>query len=166
MFVVETAPSAQQPLTSDEAGETVANILKEDDDGDSPLTLSLQGRDAGRFDIDASTGQIKTKSKLNHEDPECGYDNTADTTSCIYNVRVKLSDPNGGSIFRALTIRVTDEIEPPGAPAAPRVTATSGSGWSLEVTWNEPRNDGPPITGYQIRYRKSRGHYLATMDRR
>ena len=35
------------------------------------------------------------------------------------------------------------------------MTATSGSGWSLEVTWNAPRNDGPPITGYQIRYRKT-----------
>ena len=40
-------------------------------------------------------------------------------------------------------------------PAAPRVTATSGSGWSLEVTWNAPRNDGPPISSYQIRYRKT-----------
>ena len=47
------------------------------------------------------------------------------------------------------------EAEPPAAPAAPRVTATSGSGWSLEVTWNAPRNEGPPITGYQIRYRKT-----------
>ena len=35
------------------------------------------------------------------------------------------------------------------------MTATSGSGWSLQVTWSAPRNDGPPITGYQIRYRKT-----------
>ena len=55
----------------------------------------------------------------------------------------------------SLTINVTDEDEPPAAPAAPRVTATAGSGWSLEVTWSEQRNTGPPITGYQIRYRKS-----------
>ena len=75
--------------------------------------------------------------------------------TCTYSVRVKLSDPNGGSIFHALTINVTDEQEPPANPAAPRVTATSGSGWSLEVTWNAPRNDGPPITGYQVRYRKT-----------
>ena len=155
LYVVENAPAPRQPLTSDEAGRTVANIQKDDTDGDSPLTLSLQGSDAGRFTIDASTGQIRTKSKLNHEDPDCGYDNTAPPTSCSYSVRVKLSDPNGGSIFHPLTINVTDADEPPEKPAAPRVTATSGSGWSLEVSWNAPRNDGPPITGYEIRYRKT-----------
>ena len=40
---------AQQPLTSDDAGDTVASIQKDDTDGDSPLTLSLEGPDAGRF---------------------------------------------------------------------------------------------------------------------
>ena len=151
----KNAPSARQPLTSDAAGATVANIMKDDDDGDSPLTLSLGGSGAGRFTIDASTGQIRTKSKLNHEDPECGYDSDDNLTTCTYTVRVKLSDPNGGSIFHALTVNVTDADEPPEKPAAPRVTATSGSGWSLQVTWNAPRNDGPPLTGYQIRYRKT-----------
>ena len=154
LYVVENAPSARQPLTSDAAGATVASIQKDDGNGDSPLTLRLEGADAGRFDIVASTGQIVTKSKLNHEDPDC-YNSTADPTTCTYNVRVKLSDPNGGSAFHALTIDVTDADEPPEKPAAPRVTATSGSGWSLQVTWNAPRNDGPPITGYQIRYRKT-----------
>ena len=155
LYVAENAPSARQPLTSDVSGETVASIQKDDDDGDSPLTLSLDGPDRGLFDIVASTGQIVTKSKLNHEDPAC-YDGTVSPTTCIYNVRVKLSDPNGGSIVRALRINVTDNVaEVPEKPAAPRVTATSGSGWSLQVTWSAPRNDGPPITGYQIRYRKT-----------
>ena len=160
LYVVENAPSARQPLTSDEDGQTVANIQRDDTDGDSPLTLSLQGSDGGQFTIDASTGQIRTKSKLNHEDPECNLGGTG----CSYSVRVKLSDPNGGSAFHALTINVTDANEPPAKPAAPRVTATSGSGWSLQVTWNAPRNDGPPITGYQIRYRKT-GDSAATWRR-
>ena len=73
---------------------------------------------------------------------------------CSYNVRVKLSDPNGGSVSQNLVINITDAEEPPAAPSAPRVTATSGSGWSLEVTWNAPANTGPPITGYQIQHRK------------
>ena len=153
LYVVENAPSARQPLTSDVAGQTVASIQKADSDADSPLTLRLEGPDAGRFEIVASTGQIRTRSRLNHEDPECNL-NLAGTV-CSYSVRVKLSDPNGGSFFHALTINVTDADEPPEKPAAPRVTATSGSGWSLEVTWNEPRNDGSLITGYQIRYRKT-----------
>ena len=54
-----------------------------------------------------------------------------------------------------MTINVTDVVEPPSAPSAPRVTATKDSGWSLDVTWNEPRNTGkPPITDYDIQYRK------------
>ncbi len=163
LYVVENAPSAQQPLTTDEAGATVASIQKDDSGGDSPLTLRLEGPDAGLFTIDASTGQIRTKSKLNYEDPDC-YDSAATPTTCSYSVRVKLSDPNGGSIFHTLTINVTDAPEPPKKPAAPRVTATAGSGWSLEVTWNAPSNDGPPITGYQIRYRKT-GDSAATWRR-
>ena len=151
LYVAENAPSARQPLTSDQAGTTVASIQRNDTDGDSPLTLRLEGPDAGLFDIVASTGQIVTRSKRNYEDPECNSDGSA----CTYSVRVKLSDPNGGSTSITLPIDVTDEAEPPAKPAAPRVTATSGSGWSLQVTWNAPRNDGPSITGYQIRYRKT-----------
>ena len=153
LYVVENAASARQPLTALEG--TVTNIQTNDTDGDSPLTLRLEGPDAGRFHIVASTGQIRTRSKLNHEDPDC-YDSEADPTTCSYSVRVKLSDPNGGSAFHPLTINVTDnDGEAPKKPAAPRVTATSGSGWSLQVTWIAPLNDGPPITGYQIRYRKT-----------
>ena len=158
LYVVENAPSARQPLTLQDG--TVTNIQTDATDGDSPLTLRLGGPGAGRFDIDASTGQIRTKSKLNYEDAECNPDGN----SCSYSVRVKLSDPNGGSIFLPLTVNVTDSDEPPAKPAAPRVTATSGSGWSLQVTWNAPRNDGPPFTGYQIRYRKT-GDSAATWRR-
>ena len=150
LYVVENAPSARQPLTAQNG--IVTNILTNDTDGDSPLRLSLEGPGARQFDINDSTGQITTKSKLNYEDAECNPNGAG----CSYSMRVKLSDPNGGSLFYSLTINVTDnDEEAPEKPAAPRVTATSGSGWSLEVTWNAPRNDGPPITGYQIRYRKT-----------
>ena len=152
LYVVENAPLARQPLTTDAAGLTVASIQGSDADADSPLTLSLKGADGGLFTIDASTGQIRTKSKLNYEDAECNPDGS----SCSYSVRVKLSDPNGGSRSLPLTITVTDNNEEaPQAPAAPRVTATPGSGWSLEVTWNAPVNNGPSFTGYEIRYRKN-----------
>ena len=161
--VEENAPSPQQPLTTSDG--TVTTIPANDTDGDT-LTLRLEGPGAGRFQIDR-TGQIKTRSKLNHEDSECGY-NSADentTTSCSYRVRVKASDPNGGSASHALTINVEDELEPPAKPTAPRVTATAGSGWSLEVTWNEPRNDGPPHHRLPDTVPQDRGQrcYLATM---
>jgi len=151
MQVEEDAPSAQQPVT--DTNGVVTNIVAVAGDSDS-LTLSLDGPGKGSFTI-TNAGQIRTRSKLNHEDPDCGYDNTAGTTECSYKVRVKVSDGNGGSAFHSLTINVIDKDEPPEKPAAPRVTATAGSGWSLQVTWNAPRNDGSPITGYQIRYRET-----------
>ncbi len=154
MYVAEDAPSARQPVTTDQT-VSLWPLQTKPGDGDT-LTLRLEGPGAGRFSID-NIGQIKTRSKLNHEDLEC---NPAGT-GCTYAVRVKLSDPNGGSIFHALTINVTDKSEPPAKPSAPRVTATKDSGWSLEVTWTEPRNDGPDITGYQIGYRKTGDSALA-----
>ena len=61
----------------------------------------------------------------------------------------------GGSAYKAVTITVSDVEEPPSAPSAPRVTATKDTGWSLDVTWSEPRNTGkPPINDYDIEYRK------------
>ena len=71
-------------------------------------------------------------------------------------VRVKVSDRDNGSHFINVTIQVTDVEEPPSAPATPTVTATADTGRSLEVTWNEPTNTGPPITGYEVAYRKYR----------
>ena len=149
LYVVENAPSTRQQVTSDEDGNTIVALQATDGDNDS-LTYRLDGPGAGRFDIDRN-GQIRTTSKLNHEDPECNPDGRG----CSYNVRVKLSDPKGGSVFHSLMINVRDAEEPPAAPPAPRVTATAGSGWSLEVTWSEPRNTGPPISSYEIQYRKA-----------
>ena len=151
LYVAENASSARQPVTTspDGTGVVALGTTISDVDLDS-LTYRLEGPGAGRFDINRD-GQITTSSKLNHEDPECNPGGN----QCSYEMRVKVSDANGGSAFLPLTIDVTNAVEPPDAPAAPRVTATSGSGWSLEVTWNEPRNTGPTITGYQIRYRKS-----------
>ena len=160
LYVVENGPSNQEPVREDSATGAVVTLQADDSvDGDT-VTHRLDGPGANRFNIN-NNGQITTRSKLNHEDSECGY-TTADD-SCSYRVRVKASDRNGGSVFHSLTINVTDSDEPPDAPGAPRVTATAGSGWSLEVTWSEPRNTGPPITGYQIRYRKSGEADLATM---
>ena len=123
-------------------------------DGDGRVTYTLQGPDADLFTID-TTGQMKTKSSLNHEDPRCYDAIDPNNTQCVYKVRVKISDRQGGSDSTDVTITVTDSEEPPSAPSAPRVTPTKDSGWSLDVTWNEPQNEGPDITGYEIQYRKT-----------
>ena len=54
---------------------------------------------------------------------------------------------------RAIRVRVADEEEPPGAPAAPVVTAEGSD--SLKVSWREPENRGPEIVDYEVRYREA-----------
>ena len=54
-----------------------------------------------------------------------------------------------------MTISVTDVTEPPGQPAAPSVSATSGSTTSLDVSWTAPANTGPDIDTYDLRYQKT-----------
>ena len=142
-------------LENTPSGRDVGNPVTATDTTSTSLTYKLEGRDAAKFTINSSTGQIRTRSALNHEDAECGYVSTADPTTCTYTVRVKVEDREGGSVSKVVTISVTDEEEPPIAPGAPRVTATKDTGWSLDVTWNEPRNTGkPPINDYDIRYRE------------
>ena len=143
--VDENTPANRHVGTPVDAEDTVSTVL----------TYSLEGRDADMFSIVSSSGQIRTRATLNHEDPECGYVSTASPTTCTYQVRVRIDDRAGGSAYRAVQITVSDVEEPPIAPGAPRVTATKDTGWSLDITWNEPRNAGkPPITDYDIQYRK------------
>ena len=137
------------------SGRDVGTDSYATDDSSTLLTYSLGGRDATLFTIVSTTGQIRTRSALNHEDPACGYDTTDNPTECTYTVRVKVDDRVGGSASVELTITVNDVDEAPSKPGAPRVTATKDTGWSLDVSWNEPRDTGkPPITDYDIRYRK------------
>ena len=68
---------------------------------------------------------------------------------------VKVDDGVGASASKEVEISVTDEEEPPSAPSALRVTATTDTGWSLEVSWSAPRNAGKPaITDYDVQYRE------------
>ena len=139
------------------SGSAVGDAPVEADDSDSTLALSydIEGPNDDLFNID-SIGQIKTRKSLNHEDSRCYDDSDPNNTTCEYTVRVKVSDRDNGSAYEVVTISVTDVEEPPSAPATPTVTAKADTGRSLEVTWNEPTNTGPPITAYQIAYRKYR----------
>ena len=115
-----------------------------DADGDT-LTYTLEGADSSKFTIDPATGQIKTKvgEKYSYED------------ETSYEVTVKADDGNGGADTVDVTLNVADQDEAPVAPAAPSVSATSGSTTSLDVSWSAPDNDGrPAITNYDLRYRE------------
>ena len=88
------------------AENTVANtnigapVRATDADNDN-LTYTLEGTDPGSFAIDESSGQLKTKSALDHEDKDS------------YTVTVKASDGNDGVATIEVTITVTDVNEPP-----------------------------------------------------
>ena len=83
------------------AGVNIGNaVAATDDDGDT-LTYTLGGTNAASFDIEAETGQLKTKASLDFE------------TKSSYTVTVAVSDSKGGIDSITVTINVTDLDETP-----------------------------------------------------
>ena len=126
------------------AGQNVGAALTATDLDSDTLTYTLEGADAASFDIASTSGQIRTKAGVT-------YNHEAKST---YTVIVKADDGNGGTDTVTVTITVTDVNEPPGRPAAPSVSGTSGSTTSLDVSWTAPTNTGPAITSYDLQYRE------------
>ena len=113
------------------------------------------GADGGLFEVEAGelmfreAPDYETPGDVASDDPQSG---AADNE---YIVVVEVRSGEGererkGS--RAILVRVSDEEEPPGAPAAPVVTAEGSD--SLKVSWREPQNRGPEIVDYEVRYRE------------
>ena len=75
-------------------------VAATDDDGDT-LTYTLGVTDAASFDIESTTGQLKTKATLDFE------------TKDSYTVSVSVSDSKGGTDSITVTINVTDLDETP-----------------------------------------------------
>ena len=115
-------------------------VAATDVDATDTLSYSLEGLEAGSFDIDAATGQLRTKAALNYE------------AKSSYSVTVRVNDGTVDAT-KAVTINVTDVEEPPGAPAAPTVSPKPGSNTELNVSWSAPANTGPEIDDYNVRYR-------------
>ena len=90
------------------SGRDVGNAVSASDDSSDSWTYSLGGRDGALFSIVSSSGQIRTRSALNHEDPACGYDSADPPTTCTYTVRVKADDGAGGSASIEVTINIAD----------------------------------------------------------
>ena len=148
---VNNAPSfPDTPLTLSIAENTAADadvgepVTATNPAGDA-LIYTLEGTDAASFTIDASTGQIRTKTGVD-------YDHE---TKAVYSVTVKADDGGGGVAATPVTISVTDVAEKPATPAAPLVEAAANG---LEVSWTKPDpNGGPGITGYEVQYREGTG---------
>ena len=112
----------------------------DDDSGDTPV-YSLEGRDAGSFDIGRTSGQLRTATALDHE------------TKASDTLTVKADAERGGTGTITVTVKVTDVAEKPAMPAAPTVTTMANTTDSLDVSWTKPGlNGGPDIVGYKLQH--------------
>ena len=97
------------------------------DSGDT-VTFSLSGRDADKFTIGASTGQVQTKSGGQ-------YDDTDQRTYTFY---VNATDSGGltsNAIVSVLVRRDPDSVPSNGITDL-RATAPAGSSGGIEVAWS------------------------------
>ena len=104
-------------------GEDIGRPVTATDDNNDDLSYTLGGQDAASFDIDSSSGQLKTKAALDHEDKD------------TYTVTVTASDPSNEEATVTVTITVTDVNEPPSL--------------SLSTTdLSYPENDDRPVATF------------------
>ena len=99
-------------------GQNVGTPVTANDSDASTLTYRLEGPDAALFAFVTSSGQIRTKSPLNHENPDCGYKSTDNPTACTYWVTVAVVDGAGASDATAVKIVVANRAEPVGSACA------------------------------------------------
>ena len=126
------------------AGEDFGDPVAATDPEGDPITYSLVGGDTAAFSIVSTTGQLQTKSDLNHEEDD------------TYHVTVAATDDTGRASRRVITVNITDVDECPERMDAPTVSPPNDTDTDkLRVTWTAPANTGPPITGYAVLYKKS-----------
>ena len=137
-----TETGARSVAENAASGQNVGSpVAATDTDTGDTLTYSLEGTDSGSFTIVSTSGQIQTSAALNYE------------AKTSYSVTVKVNDGTVNAT-KAVTISVTDVAEPPDRPAAPTVSAKSGTTDSLDVRWTAPANTGrPAIDDYNLQYR-------------
>ena len=151
-----TAPEITSPSSFDvPENRTVARRLaaRDTDPGDEVTGWALVGgADQGQFSIASDTGDLSFREPSDYEAPG---DNQ-------YLVTVEVRSGAGAREFAAektLTVRVTDEREPPGVPEAPIFSGETAD--SLTVSWREPENTGPAITDYDVQYgEKGTGRFI------
>ncbi len=87
-------------MAEDAAAGTVVTTLAGSDPEDDALSFAITGgNDAGKFAVDAGTGEITVAAALDYE------------TIASYDLTVAVSDGNGGSDSGTVTVNVTDVAE-------------------------------------------------------
>ncbi len=129
------------------AGQDVGSPVSATDPESDTLTYSLQGTDAASFDIDSSSGQIKTKASLDHETKDTYH--VAVFVRDSKNIHGNSDTVDDNSID--VKINVRDVNEPPvidvGAPTALSVLENTAADEDVgsAITATDP-DDGDTIT--------------------
>ena len=120
-------------------GTLVGQVSAMDDDEDDTVEYSITGGgEAGKFDIDSSTGQITVVGSLDYD------------TDSSYALTVEASDDRGGTGTATVNIYVQPIVTAPGVPENMRV---SSGDEILTITWSQPSNTGDSaIVDYRVRY--------------
>ena len=132
----ESDPAVRSVSENTAAGENIGPPVTAADPEMDTLAYSLGGTDAASFDIDGSTGQIKTKAELDYE--------TKNSYSVTVTARDRpVDDPELESDTITVTIGVTDEEEE-GTITLSSVQPQVGT--PLDATLKDPDGDVSAIT--------------------
>ena len=133
------------------AGEDIgAPVSATHADSKGTLVYSLDTAGDATFDIDSSTGQLKTEAALDYES-DTSYTVTVSVRDGLTDYSV-VDTAEDDSI--EVTIDVTN-IDIPAVPEAPTVVATQTPAAGLEVTWTALTPTATvPVDGYDVQYRE------------
>ena len=148
--------SANVPENTPTTEKLVMVKATDSDSGDNPVIFSpLGGADAEYFSLEPSPVEPLERDLKFTIVPD--YENPQDANrDSVYVVEVLVTSGTGDrrkTNTKTIRIKVIDVPEPPGTPNAPTVLTASET--SLDVSWTEPTNTGPPITGYNYQYKKT-----------
>lgn len=117
--------------TREASPRAVGAAVTATDPNDDVLTYSLEGFFSEPWSIDAASGQISTRmgNLYSREDRD------------VWEFTVRATDGNGGSATIAVSVELTDVVEPPPKLAAPTVART---GNRMTVSWVEVDDRGHP----------------------
>ena len=130
----EGSTTARSVTENTGVGVNIGNSVAATDSDNDTLTYTLGGTDASSFDIDRTSGQLKTRAPLDYE------------TKRAYTVTISVSD---GSLTDSITvtIAVSDENDAPvfsaGASTTRTVAENAAAGVNIgsAVTATDPDND-------------------------
>ena len=114
----------------------------------------VDGGDGSQFSI-TDAGALSFKVAPNFEDPTdvAVTDPANGEKNNEYIVFVEATSGEGARVLTAtqtVTVTVENVDEPPDPPDAPTIAAATLN--SLKVSWTEPKNKGPKINSYDVRY--------------